>query len=97
MDPIVYSYQFSDFVTNEDIESTLILAVMGIESLYGESLFRLDAVHELDKETRQCTIDATTDVGRALNRLFAGYLMREFPRDAFEVRRSPVGRASASI
>jgi hypothetical protein len=97
MDPTVYCYQFSDSVSNEDIESTLILAVMGIESLYGESLFRLDAVHEFDKQTRQCTIDATTDVGRALNRLFAGYLMREFSRDAFQVRRSQVGTASASI
>jgi hypothetical protein len=96
MNQDAYCYQFSDSVTSDEVESTLLLAVMGVESLYGESQVRLDAVHQFDWENHQCSIDASTDVGRSLNQLFAGYLMREFPGEAFEVRRSLSGLGASA-
>ena len=92
-----YCYQFTESVTSDEIESTLMLAVMGVESLYGESQVRMDAIHQFDWENHQCRIDASTDIGRSLNRLFTGYLMREFPGEAFEVRRSKSGLGASRM
>ncbi len=83
----VYRYTFSEDVPIDDIEESLVLAIMAAESLHGESQVRLDAGHFFDSEQRACVIDAGSDVGRDLNRLFIGFLRREFGEDAFQVRR----------
>ena len=71
----------------EHAEASLLLAVMATESLHGEAQTRLDAGHFLDPIKRACVIDAGTPVGRDLNRLFTGFLSREFGADAFVVER----------
>jgi hypothetical protein len=83
----IYRYTFSANVDLRDVEATLILAVLGAESLYGTTDVRLDATHFFDVERRTCVISADTEVGRDLNRLFAGYLSREYGPDAFSVMR----------
>ena len=83
----LYRYVFTDSVPLEDIEASLMLAVLATESLHGEAQVRLDAAHYLDPAKRACVIDAGTPVGRDLNRLFAGFVSREFGADAFEVER----------
>ena len=65
----------------------LLLAVLATESLHGEAQTRLDAAHYLDLTKRACVIDAGTPVGRDLNRLFTGFLNREFGAEAFDVER----------
>lgn len=82
----IYRYQFASHVAVEDVESTLLLAYWGTESLHGETLVRLEADHLFDAGKRICLIDATTAVGRDLNRLFNGYARREFG-DGFSVQR----------
>jgi hypothetical protein len=84
---IVYKYRFQQEVLTEEIESSLLLAIWAAESLYGESQVRLDAAHKFDPERRACVIDAMTDVGCDLNRLFLGFIRREFDADAFTVER----------
>lgn len=83
----VYHYSFSKDIAVEDIEASLLLAVLGTESLHGESQVRLDAAHFFDLEKHACVIDAATPVGQDLNRLFLGFLRREFGEDAFTVER----------
>lgn len=83
----LYRYDFDESVPIEDIEASLVLAVMGTESLHGEAQVRLDAAHFLDSDRRRCVIDAGTSVGRDFNRLFIGYVRREFGDDAFKIRR----------
>lgn len=83
----LYRYSFPPHVPVEDIEATLLLALWGTESLHGESQVRLDAAHFLDPERRACVIDASTPVGRTVNRLFVGFLRREFGPDSFRVER----------
>jgi len=83
----LYRYNFPPHVSVEDIEATLLLALWGGESLHGESQVRLDASHFLDADRRACVIDAGTPVGRDVNRLFVGYVRREFGNDAFQVER----------
>ncbi len=81
----VYSYTFTAEVPIEEVESSLLLAVLATESLHGEAQTRLDAAHYLDTEKGACVIDAASLVGRDLNRLFIGFLSREFGPDAFSV------------
>jgi len=82
----LYRYKFPPEVSLDDVEASLLLAVWGAESLHGESQVRLDASHFFDAQKRACVIDAGTPVGRDLNRLFVGYVRREFG-DAFRVER----------
>jgi hypothetical protein len=83
----LYRYSFPPHVPLEEIEATLLLALWGAESLHGETQVRLDAAHFLDPDRRTCVIDAGTPVGRDVNRLFVGFVRREFGSEAFKVER----------
>jgi len=79
----IYKYVFDSSVDIADVETSMLLALLATESLHGESQVRLEAAHALDAEGRACVIDAGGDVGRDLNRLFVGFVRREFGEDAF--------------
>jgi hypothetical protein len=83
----VYRYKFAPTIPFAEAESSLVLAIMAAESLHGQAQVRLDAAHAVDADKRSCVIDASTPVGRDLNRLFIGFISREFGPDAFEVER----------
>ena len=87
MSKALYRYQFPETAPIEEVEITLLLATFGVESLHGAVQARLDAAHAFDPEKRSCVIDASTPVGRDLNRLFAGFLRREFGDACFTVER----------
>ena len=80
-----YRYSFAPTIEFEEIEASLVLALLAVESLHGESQTRLDAAHAVDSAARVLVIDASTTVGQDLNRLFVGFLKREFGPDAFRV------------
>ena len=98
----LYRYQLTDGVPFQDVQETLLLAVLATESLHGCSQVRLDASFCLDEDRRACVIDAGTPVGRDLARIFTGFLRREFGEEAFRVERlapeasqpEPAGAAS---
>lgn len=81
----IYRYSFGPSVPFEEVEASLVLALMATESLHGQAQVRLDAAHAADKRT--CVIDASTPVGRDLNCLFIGFISREFGEDSFQVER----------
>jgi hypothetical protein len=96
MDRVTYRYEFGADVPIAEVEATLVLSLFGVEALHGEVQTRLDAAHDLDREGRALVIDAGTAVGRDLNRLFVGFLRREFGDGAFAVERvvgGPAGRS----
>lgn len=74
----------------DDVQDTLTLAVLGAENLHGRSRIRLDGWWRLDRQRRRCTIDAGTEVGRDIARLFVGYLAKEFGETSFTVRHQPL-------
>jgi hypothetical protein len=90
----VYRYDFAPEVDLEDVQTTLTLALLAVESLHGETAMHLDASHFLDLKQRAAAIDCGSPLGRDLNKLFAGYLLREFGREAFRVRRARKETAS---
>lgn len=87
MSQAVYQYRIAAEVPAEEIEATILLSLFAVESLHGESQTRLDAAHHFDTERQTCVIDASTPVGRDFNRLFVGFLRREYGEDLFRVER----------
>jgi len=83
----VYRYTFKPNVPPEDLEASLLLAVLSAESLHGEAQVRLDAAHFCHQTPPPCVSASGRAVGRDLNRLFIGFLRREFGEDAFRVER----------
>jgi hypothetical protein len=84
-----YRYSFKRHIDIHDVQDTLTLAIIGAENLHGRARLRLDGWWRLDRQRRQCIIDASTQVGRDIARLFTGYLSREFGEAAFSVTRVP--------
>jgi hypothetical protein len=91
----LYRYTFGPELPLEEAEASLVLSLFAVGSLHGEAQVRLDAVHALNAERRQCLIDASTEVGKALNCVFVGFLRREFGEAAFRVER--LDAASAGL
>jgi hypothetical protein len=83
----IVRYTFKADVPTADVKASLLLAILAAESLHGEVQVRLDVTHEFDMIKRACVIDAGTPVGRDINRLFVGFLQREFGPDSFRVER----------
>jgi len=83
----LYRYAIKSDVPLEDIEASLLLALMATESLHGEAQVRLDASHFLDATKHACVIDAGTSVGRDICRIFTGFAIREYGEDGFTVER----------
>jgi len=86
MRPDIYRYVLNETVPIEDAEATLHLAILAAESLFGESCVRMDVAYTIHEDSRVCLIDASTEVGRSICRIFTGYLIREFGQDRFKVR-----------
>ena len=79
----------------------MVLALFGTESLHGLARTRLESAHHLDREKRLLAVDASTQVGRDLSKLFTGFLIRELTLDGFHVERleridAPSTRSNAS-
>ena len=83
----VYRYTFNENVPFQDVEESLLLAVLAAECLHGASRVRLDAGYCLDKEGRACVVDAATVVGQDICKIFTGFCIREFGEDSFKVER----------
>ena len=82
----LYRYNFNAKVPLQDVEDSLLLAVLATESLHGRVLIRLDASFCLDAGKRSCVVDAATDVGLAIARIFTGFLTREFGEEGIQGR-----------
>ena len=81
-----YRFSFKQHLDMEGIQDALTLAVCGALGLHGRARVRLDGSWKLDRQRRRCEIDASTEVGQDIARLFTGYLAGEFGENAFQVR-----------
>ncbi len=82
-----YSYSLAADLSVKDFAAALVLAYVATESLHGASQTRLDAAIFVAPALRVCVIDASTPVGRDLNRLFIGFLSEVAGPDAFLTQR----------
>lgn len=83
----VHRYKFEPSVPAEEIESSVLLAILAAEGLHSQAQVRLDARYHCDAERHACVIDASTEVGHAVSRIFAGFAIREFGEGSFTVDR----------
>jgi hypothetical protein len=83
----LYRYTFVPDTPLQEVEASLLLSLLAVEALHGESQTLLDAIHTFDRASRSYSIDAGTVVGRDLNRFFVNFLRREFGETAFQIER----------
>lgn len=89
----VRRYSFAASVPDAEIEDTLALAVFAAEGLHGQSRVRIDASYCFDLEKHACVIDAGSEVGLDICRMFTGFAIREFGESAFTVTRVPAAES----
>ncbi len=82
-----YRFRFTDAVESGQIAQRLLLAAINVENLVGEARMRLDAWFHIDRAARLVEIDRGSEVGRAIARLFARYLSKEFGDASYAVER----------
>ena len=82
-----YRYTFYEGASIEAIEDSLVLAVLATESVFGRARVRLEGRFALDREVCTCTVQAGTEVGEHIARVFTGFLSQELEERAFRVER----------
>lgn len=88
----IYRYTFAEKVPFSEIEESMLLTTMAVESLHGRTSLCLDAAFTMDAKKRTVAVDACTTVGRDIARIFTGYLTRQFGEELFKVERSSDAR-----
>jgi hypothetical protein len=83
----VYYYTFNDRVSMVAVEDSLSLAALATESLVGSSLFALETEFRVDKEHRECVINADTACGKALAAIFTGFLDADETDGQYDIER----------
>lgn len=78
MTPPMRRYEFSPATDMADVEATLLIAVLAVQSLHGATQVLLDGRYSCDSECHQCHINTDSVVGHDLNSIFAGLVVREF-------------------
>ena len=80
-----YTYAFGSTVSMDEVEDSLMIAAMAVEGLHGRSCLRLETDFALDRSRRECWIQATTEVGRDLARVFTSLLSMQVGEKAFDL------------
>lgn len=84
---------FDPTVPLDEINGTLQLSLMAVESLHGVDRLRLEPPPHLFHRERTCVIDTSTKVGRTTASIFLGYARREFGNAAVIVSSLTKGAA----
>jgi hypothetical protein len=84
----VYRFTFAEDADMDEVERTLILAILAVGCLCGETAIRLDAGYAINADERVVVLDGSTDIGCAVARVFIGFCTREFGDDTFAVARA---------
>jgi len=87
MNTDVYRFELERSVPLTEAEMSLHLSLFAVEGLFGQARVRLDAGYHVDERRRAIAVDATTEVGTAVVRVFTSLLLHEFGGDGFRVRR----------
>src|SRR5262245_44249189 len=82
----LFRYTFDAAVPMDEVEHTLVLALLVVGILHGDAQARLGVGHFFDRQRRACVVDASTPEGKDLSKLLVGLLAREYGPDAFAVR-----------
>lgn len=87
MDKESYNYSFKPAADMSQVEEALLLATMAAEGLHGRARIQLDAAFRCDAKARTALVDASTEVGSAIARIFTALLSTTIGEPAFSVER----------
>ncbi len=87
--PKIYQYKFEPEVPMLDVETSLVLSVLAVESLKGKSRLRLEADYNVNRNERTAKVSAGTEVGESIARIFTGFIALEFGGESFKVEMTP--------
>lgn len=90
MNKQVCRYRFARTVQPREVEETLLLSLLAVESLYGRARVRMEAPYRLSKERGVCVIDTSTVVGVSLARIFTGYATLEYGDAAVTIEQEEI-------
>lgn len=80
-----YRYQFGPEVAMDHVQETLLLATMAAEGLHGRSRVQLEAAFQCDARERTAEVEAVSEVGQAIARIFTALLAATIGEPAFQV------------
>jgi len=83
----IYQFMFDKQVPFQEIKESMLLTTIAVESRLGRTQVRLDAVFSMDPENHRCSVDATSEVGRDIARIFTGFITKQFGEEVFKVKR----------
>lgn len=94
----VYRFEFNEGADMKEVEDTLLLSILAVGCLHGESAIRLDVGYAVDAECRVAAVDGTTPSGSAVARVFTGLAIHEFGDENFSIARvnAPLPAAPAA-
>ena len=84
----VYRYVFHPSVAMGQVSNTLFLSALAAEAIHGRARVQLDGDFRTDPVTRSAIIDATTETGQTIARVFTEFISRELGEQAFTVARN---------
>jgi hypothetical protein len=96
MAPAVYRYQFDPTTPLDEVEHTILICLLAVQSLHGEATTLMTVGHHFDRGHRACVVDGRTVEGRDLAKLLTGFFAREFGPTAFSVQPAAPRSASAT-
>lgn len=83
----VYRIQFSAPIDMGAVEDILLLAILSVGCLHGESAVRLEAGYAINAEERLVVLNAGAPLALAVARVFVGMCSHECGDSAFRVLR----------
>lgn len=69
-----YRFSFEPDIEMSDVLKAMMLSTIAVEAIYGESAMMTDGKFDVCKRHRQCIIDAETQLGADLAKVFARFM-----------------------
>lgn len=88
MNRTVYKIQFAKKLPVGMVDYHLMTAALAAQSLYGRNAVRLDGAARLNTKNRTVTIDAETQVGVDLAKMFMGFMTNDYGEKSFVVTKT---------
>lgn len=87
---VAYRYTFHPSIGMGQVSNALFLAALAAEAIHGRAYVQLSGQFWADPARRAAVIDASTEVGQAIARVFTELVSRELGEDSFAVVRVPL-------
>jgi hypothetical protein len=93
----IYRFAFHEDAAFSDVRDSLFVAIYAAEGLFGRAQVQLETGIWIDEKAHSCVIDAATEVGISVAKIFTCLVQRQFGEDGFKIDRVVEPPASAPL